>query len=420
MLICILAVSVLILFVLLFDIQGKAKKSDLNKIKEEAIHDVAKEINHSTEIQMQYSKAQSEGIGLGFKTLQDGVNNQMHQMQEIINHLEISTREQMKYINETVSNEMKELRSETHSQLQEIKGTVDEQLQTALEKKIQESFRTVSEQLVSVQRGLGEMTTLANSVGDLKKTLSNVKQRGIFGELQLGTILEQILAPEQYEQNIATVKGSSCPVEFAVKLPGKGKDDCIYLPIDSKFPLDVYNNLLDAYEKGDSVLIQEYGKALESRILQEAKDIHTKYVHVPETTEFAIMFLPTESLYAEVLKRGMLEKLQDKYKIMIAGPTTMAALLNSLQMGFRTLAISQRANEVVELLNCVKTEFNNYQQAVDSVSKRLNQTSEEFEKLVGTRTRKLVKQLDKISANEITESGSQTKKISTTPFWEND
>lgn len=376
------------------------KQEDLKDIKDATVSDLTKEIKHNTELQLRQSKTQTENINQGFRTLQNGVDNQIRQMQETINHLEKTTQEQMRFLNDTMNKGMKELKNETHDQLQEIKGTVDEQLQTNLEKKIQESFRTVSEQLASVQRGLGEMTNLASSVGDLKKTLTNVKQRGIFGELQLGTILEQILAPEQYEKNVVTVKGTSNQVEFAIKLPGEGNDKFVYLPIDSKFPLDSFNYLLEAYEKGDALTIQERGKDLEARILQEAKNIHTKYVHVPETTEFAIMFLPTESLYAEVLKRGMLEKLQEKYKIMIAGPTTMAALLNSLQMGFRTLTISQRANEVINLLNNVKTEFGKYQQAVESVSKKFKQTNDEFENLVGVRTRQLVKQLDKVSTSD--------------------
>lgn len=418
MLIAILAICIITFILslfLLFNSKKGLNQEDLKIIKDTTISDLTKEIRYNTELQLQQSKAQTEGVGLGFRTLQDGVNNQIRQMQETINRLEETTQEQLRFLNDTMNRGMKELKNETHDQLQEIKGTVDEQLQTNLEKKIQESFRTVSEQLASVQRGLGEMTNLASSVGDLKKTLTNVKQRGIFGELQLGTILEQILAPEQYEKNVVTVKGTSNPVEFAIKLPGEGNDKFVYLPIDSKFPLDSFNNLLDAYEKGDALMIQEHGKILENRILQEAKDIHTKYVHVPETTEFAIMFLPTESLYAEVLKRGMLEKLQEKYKIMIAGPTTMAALLNSLQMGFRTLTISQRANEVVNLLNNVKTEFGKYQQAVESVSKKFRQTNDEFENLVGVRTRQLARQLDKVSTSDFSDQ-KITNNISSLPF----
>jgi DNA recombination protein RmuC len=256
---------------------------------------------------------------------------------------------------------------------------------------------------------------LAGSVGDLKKTLSNVKTRGILGELQLGSILEQILAPEQYEKNVVTVSGTKNPVEFAVKLPGDGKNH-VWLPIDSKFPADTYNNLLDAYDSGDSFRIEKCGKLLEDRIMQEAKDINTKYVHVPETTEFAIMFLPTEGLYAEVLRRGLMERLQNKYKVMIAGPTTMAAMLNSLYMGFRTIAVSERANEVINLLGNIKTEFIKYQDAVTKVSNRLSQTSADFENLVGVRTRQLTKQLDKIDSSALVISSEKQKIIDISTF----
>lgn len=378
-----------------------ATKKDLSEKTEILEHNtvmpILKEIAHSTELQGERMALQNEGLSRNFQILQDGVNNQMGQLQTSVGQLENSNRRNIQDLKTSLDTGMKDLKTETKTQLQEIKGTVDEQLQDVLDRKLKQSFDSVVKELTNVSKGLGEMSALAGSVGDLKKTLTNVKARGIMGELQLGAILEQILAPEQYEKNVVTVSGTKNPVEFAVKLPGDGNTH-VWLPIDSKFPADTYNNLLDAYDRGDVFAIENCGKQLEARILQEAKDINSKYVHVPETTEFAIMFLPTEGLYAEVLRRGLLEKLQSKYKIMIAGPTTMAALLNSLYMGFRTIAVSKRANEVMDLLGNVKSEFGKYQGAVDKVYQRMTQTATDFEALVGTRTRQLSRQLDKISS----------------------
>lgn len=298
-------------------------------------------------------------------------------------------------LSETVTREMKVMRDDMQHKLDEIRHTVDEQLQTNLDRKLQESFRTVSEQLMAVQQGLGQMSALASDVGDLRKTLSNVKTRGIWGEVQLGAILSEILTPDQYDTNIVTVPRSTERVEFAIKLPGQGNGH-VYLPIDSKFPGDTYNKLLDAYDSGNPAAVETAWKALETTLNAEAKDIHSKYVHVPDTTEFAIMFLPVEGLYAEAVKHGMVEKLQMKYKINIAGPTTMAALLNSLQMGFKTLQIQKQSGEVWKVLQNAKTEFEKYSQALNKVQERLKQTEDELETLVGVRTRVLTSKLAKI------------------------
>lgn len=373
-------------------------KENFTQIQKE----ITNELNAKTQMQVQISEAQAQALNTNLTVLQNSLTSQMEQMQRVMSNFENSNVRNLCNLQESVTTSMKELKNETSKQMQEIKGTVDEQLQSTLDRKLKESFDSVVQQLTMVTKGLGEMSTLANSVGDLKKTLSNVKTRGILGEIQLGAILEQILSKDQYETNVVTVKGTNNPVEYAIKLPGNGNGP-VWLPIDSKFPADTYNNLLDAYDTGNMAQIEECGKLLEGRILQEAKDISTKYVKTPDTTEFAIMFLPTEGLYAEVLRRGLLEKLQTRYKVMIAGPTTMAALLNSLYMGFKTLAVSQRANEVITLLGNVKSEFDKYQGAVDSVSKRLAQTTEEFEKLVGTRTRMLNRQLDKITTSKLLE-----------------
>ena len=284
------------------------------------------------------------------------------------------------------------MQTDNGKRLDEMRRTVDEKLQKTLDEKLQQSFSRVSEQLESVYKGLGEMQALATGVGDLKKVLSNVKTRGILGEIQLGAILEQLLAPEQYEENVATVKGSANRVEYAVKLPGDGSSP-VYLPIDAKFPIDAYNALLDAYDAADAAQAETAAKQLEQRIRLFAKDIHTKYIHVPETTDFGIMFLPVEGLYAEVVRRGMVERLQNEFKVIVAGPTTMAALLNSLQMGFRTLAIQKRSSEVWDVLSAVKQEFETFGAALVQTQKRLNQASNDLENLVGVRTRQIQRRL---------------------------
>lgn len=244
------------------------------------------------------------------------------------------------------------------------------------------------------------MQTLAVGVGDLKKVLSNVKTRGILGEIQLGAILEEILSPEQYDTNVVTKKGSTNYVEFAVKLPADD-ERFIYLPIDSKFPGETYANLVDAYETGDSAMILQCGNALEKVIKQEAKDIRDKYIDTPNTTDFAIMFLPFEGLYAEVVKRGMVEVLQRDYKVNIAGPTTMAALLNSLQMGFKTLAIQKRSSEVWDVLGAVKTEFEKFQDVLESTQTRIEQAQKDLDKLVGVRTRQIQRKLKDVSYADV-------------------
>lgn len=274
---------------------------------------------------------------------------------------------------------------ENNRQLSEMRNTVDEKLQKTLEDRIGRSFRQVSDTLEQVTRGLGQMQTLAAGVGDLKKVLSNVKTRGIVGEIQLGAILAQILSPEQYDENVA-VKGGSERVEFAVKFPGEG-DRPVYLPIDSKFPADAYTRLLDAYDKGDRQLIKAATDGLRNAVLKAAKDIRTKYISPPYTTEFAIMFLPFEGLYAEVLRLGLVDTLQRDYRINIAGPTTMAAMLNSFQMGFRSLALQKQSGEVWDTLAKVRTEFDKFGDVLVKTQTKMEQAQKDLEKLVGVRTR---------------------------------
>ena len=274
---------------------------------------------------------------------------------------------------------------ENNRQLSEMRNTVDEKLQKTLEDRIGRSFRQVSDTLEQVTRGLGQMQTLAAGVGDLKKVLSNVKTRGIVGEIQLGAILAQILSPEQYDENVA-VKGGSERVEFAVKFPGEG-DRPVYLPIDSKFPADAYTRLLDAYDTGDRQLIKAATDGLRNAVLKAAKDMRTYYIIPQYTTEFAIMFLPFEGLYAEVLRLGLVDTLQRDYRINIAGPTTMAAMLNSFQMGFRSLALQKQSGEVWDTLAKVRTEFDKFGDVLVKTQTKMEQAQKDLEKLVGVRTR---------------------------------
>ena len=284
------------------------------------------------------------------------------------------------------------LRFELDKSLKEIKGVVDEQLQSALEKRITASFKTVSSQLEQVYKGLGEMQALAADVGSLKQVLSGVKTRGVLGEYQLKNILTEILTPEQYEENVETVPGSNRRVEFAIKLPGM-EGEKTYLPIDAKFPLESYNHLLSAQEAGDKASIEQAQKELLDRLDSEARDIADKYLYPPYTTSFAVMFLPIEGLYAQAVDKGMVERLQHKYKVNIAGPSTMAALLNSLQMGFRTLAIQKRSNEVWKTLGEVKSEFVVYNDAIEKLQKQLGQVTSKFDALVNTRANVMMRKL---------------------------
>lgn len=272
---------------------------------------------------------------------------------------------------------LEKIRVSNEAKLEQIRGTVDEKLQTTLEQRLGESFRTVCAQLESVQKGLGEMQTLASGVGDLKRVLTNVKSRGNFGEMQLAALLEQIVIPSQYKTNIAVLPNSQDRVEFAICLPGRDEEESVvYLPIDAKFPMDVYEALQGARDGGDKDTIDAAGKALERRILVEAKTIREKYVSPPYTTDFAMLYLPTEGLYAEVVRLdGLLDKLQREHRVILVGPTTLFAILNSLQMGFRTLAIQKRSSEVWKILSAVKTEFGKFGESLKAVSKKLQEAT---------------------------------------------
>lgn len=310
-----------------------------------------------------------------------------------------SNEAKMSQMRETVESRLKVLQDDNSAKLEQMRLVVDEKLHATLEKRLGDSFKLVSERLEMVHRGLGEMQSLASSVGDLKKVLTNIKARGMWGEVQLGALLEQILTREQYEQNVATKKGSNERVEYAIKLPGRdGGDEMIWLPIDAKFPQEDYQRLVEAQEQANAELAEEAGRQLENRIKLEARTIKEKYIDPPYTTDFAILFLPVEGLYAEIVRKaGLCELLQREFRVVVAGPTTLAALLNSLQMGFRTLAIERRSSEVWALLGAVKTEFGRFGDLLDKTQKKLQEASSTIEN-AARKSRTIEKKLRDVQA----------------------
>ena len=301
----------------------------------------------------------------------------------------------------------------TELRLERMRETVDEKLHKTLEDRLGKSFDSVSKQLLEVQKGLGEMQSIASGVGDLKRVLTNVKTRGVLGEIQLGNILEEIMSRDQYETNVKTKKGSDAIVEFAIKLPGRNVNDSpVFLPIDAKFPQEDYARLQTAYEVGDSVAVEQSMKALLLAIKKFAKDIANKYIDPPNTTDFGIMFLPVEGLFAEVIRQpDMITFLQREYKIVITGPTTLAAMLNSLQMGFKTLAIQKRSSEVWNVLASVKKEFNTFGGVLEKAQKKINEANNEIENLVGTRTRMMQSKLKNVEQLELPEEVIEKKNL---------
>lgn len=314
-------------------------------------------------------------------------------------------------LRDTLDSKMKALQESNDKKLDQMRQTVDEKLQSTLEKRLGESFKIVSERLEAVQRGLGEMQSLATGVGDLKRVLTNVKARGTWGEVQLGAILEQMLTPDQYEKNVKVHPSSGEIVEFAVCLPGTGSEanSNVWLPIDAKFPQENYQRLIDATERADTETVEQSLKALTRDIENSAKDISKKYIEPPATTDFAILFLPTEGLYAEVLRQpGLLERLQDTYRVVVAGPTTLSAILNSLRMGFRTLAIEKRSSEVWQVLAAVKTEFGKFGEVLDKVKGQLETASNTIDQ-TGVRTRAMERKLRDVEALPEAESDQLLK-----------
>lgn len=361
------------------------------------------------------SKGNREELSNSLKSFEDKFGQNTKDMNELIRQkfsdfgnqqsdLNKTSEGRLKEIRETIEKQLKDIREDNEKQLSLMRDTVDEKLQTTLEKRLGESFKQVSERLEQVHKGLGEMQNIATGVGDLKKVLSNVKTRGVMGEYQLENILEQILTPDQYSKNVATKKGSQAHVEFAIKLPGKSSDEEVWLPIDSKFPIESYHYLLDAYEKGEKDEIEKAQKTFVKTIEKFAKDISERYVDPPHTTDFALMFLPVESLYAEVLRHpGLMETLQTKYRVSIAGPTTLSAFLNSLQMGFRTLAVQKRSSEVWKILEAVKAEFGKYSDQLEKVDKQLVTASKSLGELRNTRTNVLSRKLNDVATIDVGE-----------------
>ncbi len=317
-------------------------------------------------------------------------------VEERIKHLTAAHEVRFEKLLDNVDKKLSRLQESNEKRLDQMRQTVDEKLQSTLDKRLGESFKLVSERLEAVQRGLGDMQNLAVGVGDLKRMLTNVKARGTWGEFQLGDILEQILTPDQFARNVQTVAGSKALVEYAVRLPGSASDEPVWLPIDAKFPQEDYQRLLDASERSDDRLVDKSAAALLRTLELSAREIAAKYLDPPGTTDFAIMFLPTEGLYSEVLRQpGVVEKLQQQFRVVVAGPTTLAALLNSLRMGFRTLAIEKRSSEVWTILSAVKTEFNKFGAVLDRVKSQLETASNTIES-TGARTRAMARKLKSV------------------------
>lgn len=386
------AVTIVLLIVILVRLMS-AKEGDKSAELEKALRSGLSETRRDMSAEL------NNGMQTFSRLLTDNQNQaseaQLRQLTNLENRfktLESSNNEKLENMRTAMMRQLSSIQEENQKKLDSIQNTVNEKLETQLQK----SFKLVSERLEKVYESLGEMQSIASGVGDLKKVLSNVKTRGILGEIQLGSILEEILAPELYDTEVATVPESRERVEFAVKLPGAPDGSNIYLPIDSKFPGDTYAALQEAYESGEKDRIDAAKKTLVAVIKKCAGDIRSKYVAPPYTTNFGIMFLPFEGLYAEAVNLGLVETLQREYSVSITGPSTMAAMLNSLQMGFRTLAIQKRSSEVWEILGSVKKEFGNFSEALEKTQKHIRQVDDDLEKLIGTRTRQINRSLNKV------------------------
>ena len=378
----------------------KDENSALKNEFDTKLTNVQKVVSDNTKNQFEcFNKFTEYKLEKMIETLKENI---FHLNENIKNNTNISE----KYLAEirvSLEKSLEKLQNINEQKLEEMRRTVDEKLDATLKSRLNESFKIVQENLSKVEQGIGEMRNLANGVGDLKRVLTNVKTRGVWGEMQLSQILSEVLTKDQYAENIITRPHSKDPVEFALRLPSDGKKT-IYLPIDSKFPLDTYTNLLNSYDLMDKDLINKSISELKRSIKMFAKDIKEKYIETPYTTDFGIMFLPIEGLYAEVAKIGLIDELQSTYRIIIAGPTTMSALLNSLQVGFRTLAIERRSSEVWNILGAVKTEFENFEGVLRKAQKKIGEANEEIENLVGTRTRQINRKLKNVTEIEYDKS----------------
>jgi len=377
-------------------------REELSKNLQENRNELTRSFERLNETLLKKAKDDREELRTALKDFQASFAKNV----ETFNTLQKEKFDQMK-------SKQDEMIKTTELRLERMRETVDEKLHKTLEERLGKSFEMVTKQLLVVQKGLGEMQNIASGVGDLKKVLSNVKIRGVLGEIQLGNILEEIMAPDQYETNVKTKKGSDSIVEFAIKLPGKGKSDKpVFLPIDAKFPQEDYVRLQNAYETGDSVAVELSIKSLLQSVKKFAKDISAKYIDPPHTTDFGIMFLPIEGLFAEVVRQpDMIASLQREYKIVVTGPTTLAAMLNSLQMGFKTLAIQKRSSEVWNVLAAVKKEFNTFGGVLEKAQKKINEANQEIETLVGTRTRMMQSKLKNVEQLEVPPSEEEATKL---------
>lgn len=376
----------------------KQIKDDFQRNREEIQLSFKRQREELTQTLSQFQ----ERLDNNSKRLKDLLKERFTFLNEKQNQLNEAAEKRIKDVRDVVEKQLTLLREDNSNQLGEVNKTVNEKLQKTLNDRLSQSFETVGKQLKSVQEGLGEMKTLATDVGGLKKVLSNVKMRGGFGEVQLSMLLENILAPDQYEANVKTKIGSDANVEFAIKLPGK--DDLnatVWIPVDAKFPKDVYEHLQNAYEDGNPMLVERAQKELETTLKKMAKDIRDKYLDPPNTTDFGILFLPFEGIYAEVVRKAaLLETLQREYKIIVTGPTTLAAILNSLQMGFKTLAIQKRSSEVWSVLGEVKKEFNNFGGMMQKAQKNIQTGLNQLDDVMGVRTRAIERKLKGVSSLE--------------------
>lgn len=401
--ICIVLLTVILILNIIIIINSKRKPEHTNSTED--IKAYIDEANRNNRIEMNATVTNSvKNMAELLAEKQENSDNaqikRLEQLEHRLSGFSGNNEIQLNNIREAVEKRLEYIQRDNNSKLDEMRSLVDKELQKTIDAKMTQSFALVNQRLEQVYRGLGEMQSLAAGVGDLKKVLSNVKTRGMLGEIQLGAILKEILSPEQYQENVVTNKNTRNPVEYAIKLPNDNHS-FVYLPIDSKFPADTYHAVLTAQENGNKEEINAAVKSLVSTIKSEAKDIHNKYINPPATTDFAIMFLPCEGLYAEAVSRGLVETLQREYKVNIAGPSTMAALLNSLQMGFKTLAVQQRSTEVWQVLNSVKTEFDNFEEVLTQTQRRITQVNSDLDKLVGVRTRQIQRRLADLSNTDM-------------------
>ena len=400
--VCILTNLICLYFV--FKNKNEAKLAD--KDKKEIIDSFNQNIAIISQSLSETQKAGNNATVETIKLFQDNLTEKQNSLENRVLRLIDQLDRRMQEMRESNEQSIKRLQEDNSKQLDRMRETVDEKLSKTINERFEQTFDVLRKQLEEVHKSLGDMQNIASDVGSLTKMLSNVKTTGIFGEIQLGAILDQILTKEQYETNFVTADGHE-PVEYAIKLPGQNENEFVYMPIDSKFPYTIYSELQNAYENNLIDVVKQKREQLKNTVRGMAKDINTKYIYPPKTTNFAVMFLPVEGLYAEVAKMGLIEELQSKFNVTIAGPTTMSALLNSLQMGFRTLAIQKKSGEVWKILGAVRTEFDKFNDIVNKIQKDFDDTSKKFDALVGTRSRMIASKLKSVERLD----SSQSKEI---------